>query len=167
MVDTKSHEKALLKITTEFCKALISPPPPPKLIEQYFTPSSPRITEHGPPWANSRLPFLGKTFTGKEGCIKYFTVLSETLAMEMSEDSFPSEEGFIVSPTASGMVSVVGKGRFKSIKTGKGWDEQFIYRFSGFDEEGKIGHWEIWADPLSAWVAVGGDSGVDQDKELE
>ena len=40
-------------------------------------------------------------------------------------------------------------------EAGKEWDEEFIYRFSGFDEEGKIGWWEIWADPLSAWVAVG------------
>jgi len=51
-------------------------------------------------------------------------------------------------------VSVVGKGRFESVKTGKAWDEQFIYRLSDFDVNGMIGHWEIWADPLSAWNAV-------------
>ena len=56
-----------------------------------------------------------------------------------------------------GVVSVVGKGTLASIKTGKMWSEKFIYRFSAFDEEGRIGHWELWADPLSAWVAVGGD----------
>jgi hypothetical protein len=76
--------------------------------------------------------------------------------MKLPSDAFPAADGFIVD-AASRMVSVVGKGRFVAKKTGKGWDEQFIYRFSGFDEEGKIGHWEIWADPLSAWVAVGGD----------
>lgn len=37
----------------------------------------------------------------------------------------------------------------------KSWEEDFVYRLSGFDEEGRIGHWEIWADPLSAWDAVG------------
>lgn len=74
--------------------------------------------------------------------------------MELPKDSFPGPEEFIVDAEA-GMVSVVGKGRFSSRKTGKGWDEQFIYRLSGFDEEGKIGHWEIWADPLSAYDAVG------------
>jgi hypothetical protein len=52
------------------------------------------------------------------------------------------------------MVSVVGKGKFASKKTGKAWDEQFIYRFDEFDSDGKIGHWEIWADPQSAWEAV-------------
>lgn len=89
--------------------------------------------------------------------------------MHMREDTFPSSEGYIVDAAATmgkpqgegnqpkGVVSVVGKASFASIKTGKKWDEQFIYRLSGFDEAGRIGHWEIWADPLSAWVAVGGD----------
>lgn len=56
-----------------------------------------------------------------------------------------------------GVVTVVGKGAFKSLKAGEGWSESFIYRLSGFDDEGRIGHWEVWADPLSAWVAVGGE----------
>lgn len=89
--------------------------------------------------------------------------------MHMREDTFPSSEGYIVDAAATmgkpqgegnqpkGAVSVVGKASFASIKTGKKWDEQFIYRLSGFDEAGRIGHWEIWADPLSAWVAVGED----------
>ncbi len=54
------------------------------------------------------------------------------------------------------MVTVAGKGVFVARETRKEWSERFIYRFSGFDEEGRIGWWEIWADPLSAWVAVGG-----------
>jgi len=93
-------------------------------------------------------------------------VLSQTLKMKMDKDAFPGPEDYIVDTEAvageedanaglKGAVSVVGKGTFQSIKTGKEWHEQFIYRFSGFDEDGKIGHWEIWADPLSAWVAVG------------
>ena len=86
----------------------------------------------------------------------------------MSPSTFPDAGGFIVDGEAAvgnprarrgevsrGAVSVVGSARFKSVKTGKGWDEQFIYRFSDFDEDGRIGHWEIWADPLSAWDAVG------------
>lgn len=80
--------------------------------------------------------------------------MTETLDMSLSKTAFPDAKGFIVDAEA-GMVSVVGKGHFSSTKTGKGWDEQFIYRFSAFDELGKIGHWEIWADPLSAWNAVG------------
>lgn len=144
----------LRAVTHGFCQALISPPPPKELLARYFS-SEPKITEHGPEWSRERLPFLAKTFKGKEGCEEYFQIMTEVLEMSLPHDAFPkAEEGFIVDAEA-GMVSVVGKGRFKSRKTGKGWDEQFIYRFSEFDGEGKIGHWEIWADPLSAWDAVG------------
>lgn len=85
--------------------------------------------------------------------------------MKLDKDAFPGLEGYVVDTEAvvgegdmdvgrRRVVSVVGKGTFQSIRTGKEWQEEFIYRFSGFDGDGKIGHWEIWADPLSAWVAV-------------
>ena len=151
MASTQSDK--LRKSTSAFCEALLSPPPPPELLSQYFS-DQPKITEHGPEWARSRLPFLAETFTGKDGCEEYFKLLSETLEMSLSKDSFPGAKDFSVD-AESGIVSVVGKGHFSSKKTGKGWDEQFIHRFSEFDEHGKIGHWEIWADPLSAWDAVG------------
>jgi hypothetical protein len=131
---------------------LITPPPPAELLSKYFG-ASPKITEHGPEWSRSRLPFLAKTFSGKEGCEEYFKVMTDVLEMSLGDDAFPDKKGFIVDAEA-GMVSVVGKGRFTSKKTGKGWDEKFIYRFR-FDDEGKFEHWEIWADPLSAWDAVG------------
>ncbi|KAE8445913.1 hypothetical protein EG329_012692 [Mollisiaceae sp. DMI_Dod_QoI] len=184
---SSTREAQLLETASSFCQALLEnpPPPPSALIRQFFVssnpvprgskqllnnhnPSPPRITEHGPEWARSRLPFLAKTFTGVLECLEYFTLLSKTLKMHMGKDTFPSIEsgGFVVDAEARveredededesmlGAVSVVGKARFESVKTGKDWEEQFIYRFSGFDKEGKIGHWEIWADPLSAWVA--------------
>lgn len=81
-------------------------------------------------------------------------MLGDVLEMQLPKDAFPGAEGYIVDAEA-GMVSVVGKGRFVSKKTGKGWNEEFIYRFSDFDEQGRFGWWEIWADPLSAWEAVG------------
>lgn len=69
--------------------------------------------------------------------------------MHLAKDAFPSRpEGFLADAYTRvegdenwGAVSVVGKGKFESLKTGKSWDETFIYRFSGFDEQGKIGHW--------------------------
>ena len=146
-----------------FCQAFLNSTPPQKILDDFFT-SSPQITEHGPQWANSRLPFLGITFSGRaedsrtspdSTCDKYFELLGKTLAFHPDTNTFPPAEEFIVDATA-GAVSVVAKAKFGSVKTGKSWDETFIYRLSGFDEEGKIGHWEIWADPLSAWKAVGG-----------
>lgn len=62
-----------------------------------------------------------------------------------------------------GVVSVVGRGRFESVRTGRGWEEEFIWRLGGWDEEGRVGTWEVWADPLSAWVAVGGAGEGDAD----
>jgi len=121
------------------------------MISQFFTCAHPRITEHGPKWSQSRLPFLSKTFSGSSGpgsCETYFEVLSQTLKMHMHDTTFPSLEGFIVDPEAvaegsegKGVVCVVGKGGFESVSTGKRWEEKFIYRLSGFDDEGKIGHW--------------------------
>lgn len=147
------NSTTLRKVTSEFCAALLSPPPLDELLSQYFS-ANPKITEHGPEWARDRLPFLAKTFTGKDGCEEYFKLMSSTLAMSLDKDAFPEAKAFSVDADA-GVVTVTGKGYFSSQKTGKGWDEQFIHRFSEFDENGKIGHWEIWADPLSAWIAVG------------
>jgi hypothetical protein len=149
---SSSRSTTLRQTTQAFCYALISPPPPTSLLSTYFT-SSPKITEHGPEWSRSRLPFLAKTFTGRDGCEEYFKIMTDVLEMALPGDAF-DENAFIVD-AETGLVSVVGKGRFTSRKTGNGWDEKFIYRFSEFDGEGKFGYWEIWADPLSAWDAVG------------
>ncbi|KAL6159822.1 hypothetical protein ACJQWK_05667 [Exserohilum turcicum] len=144
---------SLRETAHSFCCALLSPPPPSDLLARHFG-TTPKITEHGPEWAQSRLPFLAKTFTGTRQCEDYFQMMSQVLDLSLPSDAFPGKDGFIVDAEAN-MVSVVGKGTLTSRKTGKAWDEHFIYRFSEFDHEGRIGHWEIWADPLSAWEAVG------------
>jgi hypothetical protein len=155
-----------------FCNAFLdlASNPPEKLLDEHFTAASPKITEHGPHWANERLPFLGKTFAGQDACRRYFSLLSETLEFLPDKNTFPGKEGIVVDDRTTvagdegrqgdlrGVVNVVGKAEFKAVKTGEKWRETFIYRLSEFDEDGKIGHWEIWADPLSAWVAVGGRS---------
>ena len=168
--DTKnSQELVIRKMAHDFCRALILKSPT-EVLDEYMV-SEPKITEHGPEWAEKRLPFLGKTFEGRKGCDQYFKLLSETLKMDLNENSFPDLSGCsadaraeartgadeLISETV-GTVSLVGKGRFTSLKTGTSWEERFIYRFSGFDSNGRIGHWEIWADPLSAWVAVGDEN---------
>lgn len=188
-----SRHATILNTTISFTTHCFSTSPPDLLL-RYFTPTTPRITEHGPAFARDRLPFLAKTFTGVDEFLEYFRLLREVLAFEAIDgvDVWPGEEGFavdadaVVAPPAAsaegvngigstdgaadaheageeeeeednkarGVVTVVGQGRFMSVKTGKRWEERFMHRFSGFDEEGKIGHWEIWADPLSAWLAV-------------
>jgi len=127
----------------------------------FFVAESPKITEHGPGWARKKLPFLGQTFQGHDGCMQYFEHLAATLRMVLPEDAFPPDEQLCVDADArvegveaSGVVCVTGKGRFEVRATGWGWDESFIYRLSGFDEDGRVTHWEIWADPLSAMEAA-------------
>ena len=171
MTTTSRHKQQELirNMAHDFCQALITKPPN-EILDKYMV-SEPKITEHGPEWARERLPFLGKTFEGRKGCDRYFELLSDTLKMDLNEKSFPSLAGCSADAEAeartgadelvserAGIVSLVGKGRFTSLKTGKSWEEKFIYRLSGFDGDGKIGHWEIWADPLSAWVAVGDET---------
>ena len=148
-----------------FCQALISPPPPQEIIATYFTTSNPKIIEYGPAWCRDRLPFLHKTFEGVSGegsCQEYFEILSKVLKMHLPKDAFPRAGGFIVDAgvvvngaNSGGAVCVPGKGRFESVKTGKSYEETFMYRLSDFDLEGRIGCWEIWSDSLSAWEAVG------------
>jgi len=71
------------------------------LLSKNFTPFSPKITEHGPSFAQSRLPFLGKTFTGCDECKEYFQLLGKTLQMELGEDAFPALDGYIVDVDAT------------------------------------------------------------------
>lgn len=145
-----------------FCQAFMDRLSPDVILSEHFT-SNPRITEHGP--KTQELPFLGK-FSGRKSnlsndqtCDDYFNILSKSLKFEPSPTTFPPPKSFVVDETCEingkkGVVSVVGSATFMSLDSGKRWDEDFIYRLSEFDDDGKIGHWEIWADTLSAWNAV-------------
>lgn len=155
--DTITGRSELLRARAHaFCQSLIAPPNPSELLKVYFSPDAkdgPIIREHGPSWATVHLPFLGRDFVGMDACVEYFDLLSASLRMHLDESSFPGPEGFVVDVDL-GRVSVVGKGRFESLETKRSWDEKFTYILSHWDDNGKIGRWDIWADPLSAWAAV-------------
>ncbi|KAI9662390.1 MAG: hypothetical protein M1821_008557 [Bathelium mastoideum] len=143
-----------------FCQAFLTGLSPSTTLDRFFIATDPHITEHGPAWARSRLPFLGKTFAGREACEEYFEILTKVLEFLPSKDTFPGPKGMVVDAEAEdgkGVVHVKARGKFKAKATGREWEEEFAYRLSGFDKEGRIGHWEIWADPLSAWAAVGNE----------
>jgi hypothetical protein len=58
---------------------------------------------------------LKAAFPGQDGCEEYFKVMTDVLKMmSLPDDAFPAKEGFIVN-AAAGLVSVVGKGRFKRV----------------------------------------------------
>lgn len=175
MTDSDSRADIMRSTAESFCKAFVSGTVPTEMLDRYFN-SNPQIHEHGPAWATERLPFLGKTFEGRRQqrwsdgsdsasgttCDDYYDLLAATLSFNPTEKTLPSSDQFVVDAEAvgpgggrKGAVTIKLQGEFKSLKTGKGWEEQFVYILSDFDEDGKIGRQELWADPLSAWLAVG------------
>jgi len=125
----------------------------PEIIMSHFSQSFTVFAhEYAPPTINDSIPFLGTTFDGYEGIQKYMTLLGEYLEYEDMEffDHAVAEEEEVV--------TVKGKAKWTYLKTGKKWEETFIWRLSHFDEEGKIGGYEVWADPLSLWWAAQEDT---------
>lgn len=156
----------------DFCQAFVAGLSPVEMLDTFFA-SNPKITEHGPQWAQARLPFLGTTFCGRRPhgngnenppsgttCDDYYDVLASTLSFHPTGDTMPPKEDFWVAVDKNaegkwhGAVTVKLHARFASVKTGKSWEEDFIYLLRDFDDDMKIGHLELWADPLSAWMAV-------------
>lgn len=129
----------------------------------------PEIQEHGPSWAISRLPYLGHSWIGRRtsednertntdsediSCDAYFQRLGNTLSFHPGTESIPPIEEFIVSggDIMAEAVLVKISSTVESAKTGKKWEETFAFLLSRFDENGRIGKLEIWADSLSAWI---------------
>ena len=143
----------------DFCKAFVAGISPSETLDTFFTPD-PTILEHGPAWATSRLPFLATSFQGRrttatsKTCDDYYELLTSTLSFHPSDNTLPPREDFMVD-VEKRTVTVKLHAKFASVKTGKSWEEDFVYVLSEFDENFKIGRQELWADPLSAWVAVG------------
>jgi hypothetical protein len=113
-----------------------------------------RITHHGPSWGTKRLPYLSaandetneRDFVGRDECLRYFDLVGRTLRARFHD--FPPDEQLCVDAEAevpgtklTGRVCVDGKGRFTHQETGWRWEENFMYRLSGFDEDGRVEHW--------------------------
>lgn len=174
----KISKAGLLRSNVQcFCEALFGgSTPPAQMLDTYFT-SDAKIHEHGQIWAAERLPFLGKTFHGRRAtsdktvhdcsCDEYFDLLGATLLFHPHENTLPPSEGYVVDADTdyrggkpgSGAVMVKANSRLSAVKSGQSWEEDFVFVFSDFSADGKIGSWEIWADNLSAWTAVGEEKG--------
>jgi len=151
-------------IAYDFCSAFVRGSPPLEILDKYFTANA-IIIEHGPAWAKTRLPFLATPFQGRRSpqnsdkptgdtCDDYYDLLTSTLRFFPLPNTLPTKEELMIDPER-GTVTVKMHAFFASIETGVGWEEDFLYVLSQFDERGKIGSQELWADPLSAWQAVG------------
>lgn len=105
--DPASHVAESLRATAEgFCKAFVAGSSPQDILDAFFA-SDPKITEHGPSWAQNRLPFLGATFSGRRAhgsennpsgttCDDYYDILASTLSFHPTQDTVPPKEEFRV-----------------------------------------------------------------------
>lgn len=108
----------------------------------------------------------------------YYALLSSILKFKPTNETLPPFEAFNVDEE-KGVVSVCLEGGFESLVTGGAWVERFVYLvgFEGVGEgeggqregkaERKIQRLDLWADPLSAWVAVGGGREGEGEVKLE
>ncbi|EJU06515.1 hypothetical protein DACRYDRAFT_45207 [Dacryopinax primogenitus] len=141
-----SRASLLLQTTHSLC-TLFSHSSPPSRIRELFTPS-PTITEHGPPL----LPFL-RTFSGPSAVSDYLGILSEHLSLSSVQYGQPTID------KDKETVTISAHARFTWLSppgTGTSWTEDFLYMLSEFDPRGRVGRWDVWADPLSAWLASRG-----------
>ena len=155
--DLKKRADSICNTAEGFCKAFAAGESPYKTLDKYFTRGA-KILEHGP--TISCLPFLGTTFIGRRSdstsiktCDDYYDLLVSVVSFHPDENTVPPREQFLVDPEKSA-VTIKLHATFASGKTGKSWEENFVYVLSDFDDDGKIGSQELWADPLSAWMAV-------------
>ncbi|KAL8693799.1 MAG: hypothetical protein Q9218_001447 [Villophora microphyllina] len=173
----------LVRTTHAFISAFVAGDPPRETLDKFFTPKA-NLYEHGPEWAQKRLPFLARTFHGRasdydhvdgKSLDDYYEILSSVLKFNPLPNTIPPLDNFAVDE-AKGVVTVKLSGMFESVKTGRRWEEQFVYvvQFKAKDEKGgegdgkkerKIMYLDIWADPLSAWVAVGDEDVIADTKE--
>ncbi|PKX91796.1 uncharacterized protein P174DRAFT_422944 [Aspergillus novofumigatus IBT 16806] len=123
------------------------------LLSHFTADPLPMVHEHGLPVL---APFLGRTFTGKDGVGRYFELIADLLSFEKM--SFDGEDEWIVD-TVSMAVSLRGRARFTWKETGEGWDETFCYRIGLAEDQGKGGgglkvqEYRVWADTGAAYLA--------------
>ena len=166
----QGRDESLRATANGFCNAFVAGTPPTEILDKFFT-SSARITEHGPSWAKDHLPFLSTTFSGRRHldtvgathgttCDDYYDLLASTLSFHPTDETVPPQEEFLVAINKNldgeweSAVTIKLHAKFSSVKTGKSWQENFVYVLSDFDRDMKIGCLELWADPLSAWMAL-------------
>ncbi|KAJ0424230.1 hypothetical protein BJY00DRAFT_309603 [Aspergillus carlsbadensis] len=149
----------LVTPTQSLLKAFATGADLPTLLSAFTTSPPPQAHEHG---LQSLAPFLGRTFTGRDGITNYFNILNELLRIESM--SFDDEKEWVVDGESMA-VALRGKARFVAKETGEKWDETFVYRISLAEDEGgngggggfKVRAYEVWADTGAAYLARKGE----------
>ena len=138
----------LLNSAISFCTSFASHSPAAEILSHFSASEDTFALEHGHPALG--LPFLGRPFRGPDGIKTYFALISSLL----SYDAMRFVD-YVVDADAS-TVAARGEARFTWIETGQSWDEVFAYAL-GFDEQGKVKTYEVWADSGAAYLASRGE----------
>ena len=125
----------------------------PDLPNKFTSQPAPEIYEHGLPIF---APFMGRTFTGRDGINEYFALLAETLVFQ--ETKFEDEDTWIVDGESMG-VFLRGQCRFLWKETGETWNETFCYRIaiaedlSDWKRKLKVKEYKVWGDTGALYLA--------------
>ncbi|GAA6055705.1 hypothetical protein JCM3770_001030 [Rhodotorula araucariae] len=127
---------------------------PPATFRSHFTSSRPPVCiEHGPA-GHPELPFLGEPFEGGDRILHYYDLIGRVLKGKGSQFT---EADLLIKERGNGRARVVwtGEAVWSVAATGKEWQEAVVWLFEMEREGGKwrIATWEVWADPLSAYLA--------------
>ncbi|TDL23173.1 transcription elongation factor S-II [Rickenella mellea] len=130
-----------------FCNAFAAKQPLDRLLDYFSSSEIPFAYEHGLPI----LPFTGSKYEGTDGIRKYF----ETIASLLSYENMSFSDYIVDAEVLK--VSVRGQARFTWSSTSTSWQETFTYSLR-FDQNLKVVTYEVWADPLAAYLASKGEA---------
>ncbi|KAJ6087223.1 hypothetical protein N7467_006137 [Penicillium canescens] len=145
--------------TQTLLQALTNPPktnPLKTLLATFTTSPPPKCHEHGLP---QLAPFLGRTFTGQDGLVTYFNLLSTHL--DIHNMTFDPEDDWVVDERCMA-VCLRGRATFSWKSTRQAWDETFVYRIKLAEELSgdlagrgmlKVCEYFVWADTGAAYLA--------------
>ncbi|GAA5982626.1 hypothetical protein JCM10908_006723 [Rhodotorula pacifica] len=133
----------------------------PSTFRSFFTEEqAPVCIEHGPSGIEE-LPFLGKEFKGEEGegsILEYFDLIGTVLKGRGSrfEDDDLLAKVYEKNHVHTARAIWTGTATWSVAQTGREWDEAVVWAFDLLREgrEWKIQKWEVWAEPLSAYLAA-------------
>ena len=152
------NREALIEPVRSLLSALSDPHH--RIEDQFTSQPKPQIYEHGLPLF---APFMGRTFSGKDGIGKYFDLLAATLVFQ--ETKFEDQETWIVDDSSKA-VFLCGQCRFLWKETGETWDETFCYRIAiaeDLDDSSrklKVSEYKVWGDSGALYLASLGKLGL-------
>ncbi|KAG9313049.1 transcription elongation factor S-II [Chiua virens] len=116
------------------------------LVSYFSDTRSCEVIEHG---LSRFAPFIGKSFTGRDGMRQYFSTVTALISYDDMDFT-----DYIVDPVVR-KVSVKATAKFTWITTNESWGETFTYMLE-FDEAEKITRYEIWGDTGALYLASHG-----------